>query len=210
MSAVMITGCSGAGKTTIAPLLARRGLASIDADDDPLLSRFVDPPAPSWNPRQPRTLPGLPGIAGNGIPARLDQLIGAVAPATLYVCGYAANQLELADRFTLVFLLEIDDPTMLARLDAPNRDNDWGRTGDTREFERRWLPGTKTACAHSARFPSTPHGPPARWWTRYSPTRWLGPPRAKPASWASSPAVPPDPGNRQALPEDDPSTISWT
>jgi dephospho-CoA kinase len=42
MSAVQITGCSGAGKTTIAAVLARRGLASIDADDDPLLARSVD------------------------------------------------------------------------------------------------------------------------------------------------------------------------
>ena len=42
MSAVQITGCSGAGKTTIAAVLARRGLAAIDADDDPLLARSVD------------------------------------------------------------------------------------------------------------------------------------------------------------------------
>jgi thymidylate kinase len=40
-----------------------------------------------------------------------------------------------------VFLLEIEVPTMLARLDAPSRDNDFGRTGDTREQLRRWLPG---------------------------------------------------------------------
>jgi len=42
MSVVQITGCSGAGKTTIAAVLARRGLAAIDADDDPLLARSVD------------------------------------------------------------------------------------------------------------------------------------------------------------------------
>jgi len=42
MSAVQITGCSGTGKTTIAAVLARRGLTSIDADDDPLLARSVD------------------------------------------------------------------------------------------------------------------------------------------------------------------------
>jgi predicted ATPase len=55
MNAVMITGISGAGKTTIAAVLAHRGLASIDADDDPLLARSVapaghvveDPAAPS-------------------------------------------------------------------------------------------------------------------------------------------------------------------
>src|SRR5215469_8443606 len=42
MSAVQIAGCSGAGKTTIAAVLARRGLVAIDADDDPLLARTVD------------------------------------------------------------------------------------------------------------------------------------------------------------------------
>jgi thymidylate kinase len=38
-----------------------------------------------------------------------------------------------------VFLLEIDEPTMLARIDA-RQDNDWGRIGDTREYLRRKLP----------------------------------------------------------------------
>lgn len=42
MSAVQIAGCSGAGKSTVAAVLARRALVSIDADDDPLLARFVD------------------------------------------------------------------------------------------------------------------------------------------------------------------------
>jgi thymidylate kinase len=39
-----------------------------------------------------------------------------------------------------VFLLEIDEPTMLARIDA-RQDNDWGRIGDTREHLCRFLPG---------------------------------------------------------------------
>ena len=116
MSAVLITGMSGAGKSTIAGVLARRGLASLDADDDPMLARSVD---------------------SHG----LDVLIRIAAPATVYVCGGAANELELADRFTRVFVLEMDEPTMLARLDAPSRDNEWGRIGDTREHLRRRLPG---------------------------------------------------------------------
>ena len=48
--------------------------------------------------------------------------------------------LELADRFTQVFLLEIDEPTMLARLDARLGYHDWGRIGDTGEYLRRKLP----------------------------------------------------------------------
>src|ERR1700759_2542267 len=55
-------------------------------------------------------------------------------------CGGADNQLDLADRFTQVFLLEIDEPTMLARLDE-RQDNEWGRAGDSREYIRRLRPG---------------------------------------------------------------------
>jgi thymidylate kinase len=46
----------------------------------------------------------------------------------------------VAGRFTQVFLLEIDEPTMLARLDARRDYHDWGRIGDTREYLRRKLP----------------------------------------------------------------------
>jgi adenylate kinase family enzyme len=141
MSAVQITGCSGAGKTTIAPVLARRGVAAIDTDADPLLARFVDPAGNVVAEEEPAE-PDLAWLAQHSWawnPARLDALIAAAAPATLYVCGGADNELELAGRFTHVFLLEIDEPTMLARIDA-RQDNYWGRIGDTREYLRRKLP----------------------------------------------------------------------
>jgi adenylate kinase family enzyme len=139
MSAVQITGCSGAGKTTIAAMLARRGLASIDADEDPLLARSVDRSGAVVEELAEPDFAWLAQHSWAWNPARLDELIRAAAPATLYVCGGAANELELADRFTHVFLLEIDEPTMLARIDA-RQDNDWGRIGDTREHLRRTLP----------------------------------------------------------------------
>jgi hypothetical protein len=139
MSAIQITGCSGAGKTTIAAVLARRGLTAIDADDDPVLAREVDlTGAVVEEPTEP-DFAWLARHRWVWDPGRLDELIRAAAPATLYVCGGADNELELADRFTHVFLLEIDEPTMLARIDA-RQDNDWGRIGDTREYLRRKLP----------------------------------------------------------------------
>ena len=141
MSAVLITGMSGAGKSTIAQVLARRGLASLDADGDPLLARSVDC---DGNVVEDPSVPDFAWLARHSWawdPARLDVLIRTAAPATLYVCGGAANELELADRFTQMFLLAMDEPTMLARLDAPSRDNEWGRIGDTREHLRRRRPG---------------------------------------------------------------------
>jgi hypothetical protein len=86
--------------------------------------------------------PDLAWLAQHGWawnPSRLDELIRAAAPATLYVCGGADNELELADRFTHLFLLEIDEPAMLARIDA-RQDHDWGHIGDTREYLRHKLP----------------------------------------------------------------------
>ncbi len=141
MSAVQIAGCSGAGKTTIAAVLARRGLAAIDADDDPLLARTVDAVGAvvEEEPEEP-DFAWLSWHSWAWDPARLDALVRAAAPATLYVCGGADNQLELSDRFTQVFLLEIDEPTMLARLDARRDYHDWGHIGDTREYLRRKLP----------------------------------------------------------------------
>jgi hypothetical protein len=131
----------GAVEFTIAEALARRGLASVDADGDPLLARSVDS---DGNVVEDPSVPDFAWLARHSWawdPARLDVLIRTAAPATLYVCGGAANELELADRFTQVFLLELDEPAMLARLDAPSRDNEWGRIGDTREHLRRRLPG---------------------------------------------------------------------
>jgi gluconate kinase len=141
VGAVLITGCSGAGKTTIAAALGRRGLVAIDSDDDPLLARMVDADGSvvEDEPAEP-DLDWLSRHSWAWDPVRLDTVIRAAAPATLYVCGGAANELELADRFTHIFLLEIDEATMLARINA-RENNDWGRIGDTREYLRRFLPG---------------------------------------------------------------------
>jgi hypothetical protein len=143
MSAVQIAGCSGAGKTTIVAVLASRGLVAIDADSDPLLARFVDAAGNVVDESEEPDEPDFAWLSQHGWawnPARLDELIQAAGPATLYVCGGADNWLELADRFTQMFLLEIDEPTMLARLDARRDYHDWGHIGDTREYLRRKLP----------------------------------------------------------------------
>jgi adenylate kinase family enzyme len=141
MSAVLITGSAGAGKSAVASVLERRGVACIDDDEDPFLARFVDSAGAvvAEEPAEP-DVAWLSRHRWEWDPARLDELIRATAPETLYLCGGADNQLELADRFTRVFLLEIDEPTMLARLDA-RQDDEWGRAGDSREYIRRLLPG---------------------------------------------------------------------
>jgi hypothetical protein len=188
MRAVQIAGCSGAGKSTIAAMLARRGLVSIDADDDPLLARFVDlagavvaevPAAAdlTWLTRH--------GWAWD--PARLDELIRAAAPATLYICGGADNQEELAGRFTQVFLLEIDEPTMLARLDARRDYHDWGRIGDTREYLRHKLPALQDALRASGAIPIDARQRPGQVADAILARTLPGSPQARPAKLGGQP-----------------------
>jgi len=76
MSAVQIAGCSGAGKTTIAAVLARRGLAAIDADNDPLLARSLDLAGNvvKDEPAEP-DLAWLSRHSWAWDPARLDELV---------------------------------------------------------------------------------------------------------------------------------------
>ena len=50
---------------------------------------------------------------------------------TLWLCGQAANALDLADRFHACLLLDIDQQTMRHRLSQSQRGNDFGRVGDT-------------------------------------------------------------------------------
>jgi hypothetical protein len=184
MSAVLITGCAGAGKSAIAEVLARWGLACIDDDEDPFLARFVDSAGAvvAQEPAQP-DFAWLSRHSWQWNPARLDDLIRATAPATLYLCGGAGNQLELADRFTRVFLLEIDEPAMLARLDT-RQDNEWGRAGDSREYIRRRLPGYQDRLRASGAIPIDAPQPSTRWQPRYSPARRPSLPPAKPACQA--------------------------
>jgi hypothetical protein len=57
---------------------------------------------------------------------------GNVIALCLLVCGNASNEIHLLDRFIQFILLEIDESTMLERIDDDTRGNDFGRIGDTR------------------------------------------------------------------------------
>ena len=59
----------------------------------------------------------------------------------------------MGGRFTRVFLLEIDESTMLARLDARRDYHDWGQIGDTREYLRHKLPALQDQLRASGAIP---------------------------------------------------------
>lgn len=142
MTAFLVTGNPGSGKSTIARELARRGLSSLDPDYDPELSYWEDeagskvlledaPPSPDegWL-RSHRWVWSRP---------RLEEIL-AEQDGPLFVCGIALNLDEVLDLFDGVYLLRIDDATQEARLEAHDARNPPGRSKAGREEIRSGRP----------------------------------------------------------------------
>jgi Dephospho-CoA kinase len=119
VTAVLITGNPGAGKTSLAAELAKRGHAVIDADD-----------IAGW-----QTPSGVPVI--QPVPASDEWLLShrwvwsrsrveaVIAERSspgrpLFVCGIAINQRDMLDLFDRVYLLTLDHQTQIERMNAPS------------------------------------------------------------------------------------------
>jgi adenylate kinase family enzyme len=111
VTAVLITGMSGTGKSTLLAELARRGHRVVDTDD------------PGWL----EVVEGEPLWRTDRITALLDEHTAG----TLFVSGCVANQGRFSDRFAAVVLLSVPENVLLGRL-ADRRTNDFGKTAAER------------------------------------------------------------------------------
>jgi gluconate kinase len=144
----LVTGISGCGKSTVARRLRASGHHAVSTDADAALCGWTDRSGrPVLLPDEPTTA-WLAEHDWNWDPARLDAIIGQTSAqaatdgaTVIWLCGNAGNQDQLLDRFDAVFLLAIDEATMLCRLDDPTRGNDYGRHGDARAVLLATLPG---------------------------------------------------------------------
>lgn len=136
-SVVYVTGVPGAGKSTVRGELRRLGKAALGVDEDHIgafhtaSGQIVDVPDivddPSW-----RRLHEWRIVAD-----RLEALLESPQPATIYLCGSAANEGEVWLRFTKVVALVIDDTTLRRRL-ATRDSNNFGKSDDERELALAW------------------------------------------------------------------------
>lgn len=111
MTAILLTGMSGTGKSTALAALADRGHDCVDTDEGDWIEQVDGEPL--WR-----------------IEA-VDALLGHPRTGTLFVQGTVANQGELYDRFAAVVLLTAPKEVMLHRL-ATRTTHDFGKTPDER------------------------------------------------------------------------------
>lgn len=113
-AAVLVTGMSGTGKSTVLAELARRGHATADSDDQDWIVEVQTAagPEPVWDVGR--------------VAACLDDHRGG----WLFVAGCVANQRALYDRFSAVVLLSAPVDVLLARV--ASRANPFGSTAADR------------------------------------------------------------------------------
>nr|WP_328732574.1 AAA family ATPase [Goekera deserti] len=111
-SAVLVTGMSGTGKSTVLAELARRGHRVVDTDDPGWIVATPDGAEPTWDLE------------------RVSALLAGHRAGRLFVAGCVANQGTLYDRFDAVVLLSAPLDVLLARV--ADRANPFGRRPEDR------------------------------------------------------------------------------
>ncbi len=133
MKAVLVTGMSGAGKSSALSELRRRGYLTVDTDE------------PGWTEWS--------DVEGGYLwrEERLLELLSAHRKRTLYVSGTVSNQGRFYPRFDAVVLLSVPTEVMLQRI-ALRTTNDYGKRPAEREEVLRNLaevePRLRATCTH--------------------------------------------------------------
>jgi gluconate kinase len=119
VSAILITGNPGSGKTSLAAELAERGHAVIDADDIAGWETTSGVPVSQPVAASDEWLLSHRWVWSR---SRVEAVIAerSSADRPFFVCGIAINQRDMLDLFDHVFLLTLDHETQIERLNAPS------------------------------------------------------------------------------------------
>ncbi len=135
----LITGPSGAGKTTLADYLASHGHQSIDADSTPGLCFYVNKsgkPVP-----HPADADAAWWDKHNYVWEldRLRKMIRSLPGSDpVFLCGNAGNINRAWDMFAAVFYLDLPTDLILKRISRGDRDHTFGKSVDESDQLLRW------------------------------------------------------------------------
>jgi broad-specificity NMP kinase len=111
MPAVLVTGMSGTGKSTVLAELARRGHRVVDTDGN------------DWSEDVPTAAGGIEQLWRED---EISKLLADPSPSPLFISGCVANQGRFYPRFAAVVLLSVPEPVLLDRV-ASRTTNDFGK-----------------------------------------------------------------------------------
>jgi dephospho-CoA kinase len=138
MTKVLVTGMSGAGKSSAIAELGRRGYAIVDTDE-PGWSEWVDAPDETW------------GGEWLWVEERMTALLRSEDDRTLFVSGCVRNQGKFLDRFDAVVLLSAPLDVILERI-THRTTNSYGKTPEERRLIQEHVatvePLLRATCTH--------------------------------------------------------------
>jgi hypothetical protein len=136
----LITGPSGAGKTSLSDYLDAKGYTTIDADSTPGICYFVN--------KVGKPVPYPPAAdatwwANHNYVWELDRLRkrvrGLEGSGPVFLCGNAGNIDKAWDMFETVFYLDIPADVALERITHGTRDHNFGQRVEEQNQLIRWM-----------------------------------------------------------------------
>jgi dephospho-CoA kinase len=121
----LITGFPGTGKSTVSDELEHRGYKSYNTDDIPGFSYFIDRKT-RQRVDKPANAPSDWNINHDWVwkPEKIEEAMNQSGDA--FICTITPSQIDYYDRFDKIFVLTLDENTMLHRL-ATRTSNDYGK-----------------------------------------------------------------------------------
>lgn len=131
---ILITGMSGAGKTTICHALADLGYETYNLDNVENLFSMQEieskEPVKCWDSTN---LDWVKSVEWHCDEVQLQRIITNQQNAIAFYCGDASNIVELLSLFTKKILLTIPKEIAKHRL-STRTDNDWGQAKEVQDF----------------------------------------------------------------------------
>lgn len=129
MANYLITGVSGAGKSTVAEALETRGYAAIDADIN-IYSHWVDRQTGQSYSSRPVEVEWVGRFDWLWKEEQMEKLLRLGENRDQFICGTSVNQSLFYPSFAAVFLLSVDHEIIARRLQTRTNNHFGKREGD--------------------------------------------------------------------------------